>query len=88
MVRHKAEDVSRFSVDVEAHRHFTEGELHHKVGVTIRCGRQGHRGGSEVREGGVETQQYCWVTEAWLAVGSCTAHPPVSTALHYNVNAC
>ncbi len=36
VVRDQTQDVSRLTVDVEAHGQFTERELHHKVRVTIR----------------------------------------------------
>lgn len=36
VVRDQAQDVSRLTIDVEAHGQFAERELHHKVGVTVR----------------------------------------------------
>ena len=39
VVRDQTQDVSGLTVDVEAHGQFTERELHHKVGVTVRWGR-------------------------------------------------
>lgn len=38
VVRDQAQDVSRLTIDVEAHGQFAERELHHKVGVTVRWG--------------------------------------------------
>lgn len=37
VVRYHSENVSWLSVDVETHSQFTEGELHHKVGIAVRC---------------------------------------------------
>lgn len=36
VVRDQAKDVSRVTIDVKAYSQFTEGELHHKVRITVR----------------------------------------------------